>query len=83
MVNVNLGKEYVKTEYGLTFYTFEKLDKKFHVSYLEDTNNFMYGMDNWSVGNFTSLTQAKKGLLNFIKKNSPQYLININKKYIA
>lgn len=83
MTKVDLGKEYVKTEYGLTIYTFEQLDKKFHVSYLEDTNAFMYGEDNWSVGNFKSLTQAKKGLLNFIKKNSPQDLINVNGKYIA
>ena len=83
MKRIYLGNEKVSTEDGVTQFNFDLLDDKYSICYLEDENAFFYKVGIYLLGKTNSKTNAKRGLINYIKKYQPQHLANINEKWIS
>ena len=83
MKRIYLGAERVKTEDGITQFNFDLLDDKYSICYIEDEDAFFYTVGAYLLGKSKSITDAKKRLIQFLKKYQPQELNNINEKWIA
>ena len=80
---IYLGKERVKTEDGITDFKFDLINEKYGVTYIEEDNLFYFRVGIYLFGESNSKTNAKKRLIQYLKKYQPQELNNINEKWIA
>ena len=78
-----VGKERVKTEDGITDFKFDLINEKYGVTYIENDNSFYFRDGIYLLGKCNSKTNAKKGLIQYLKKYQPQQLNNINEEWIA